>query len=430
MFTASEAAKEKTYSEAEIKARIQQELPRWIYEGGWIRRNYKTASWKGKLMGINTIGHLAEAAWHHPGLNASYAWVEVRLQNHAAKGITDKDFDLAKKSRTLCFGSPERKAALWKARPRISVLRTSTIRKAKHRWRALRRSDRDLPAYFDDAVAWKTEEIADVHGVSLHHGEECLLPLSQTLPVAPVNDRFAGDVIGDVVGIEGAALLARLSQEGRNVWPLHESIARRRAPEIGGHLNRRQALGLLDPRDGFRHDPENEQMIVQGPVVLDVPDHDRRGVTQGPGKENRCPGNTRNPADFDRVHELADRNSPLAKNLCDRCRPTTPNQHDAIDNAGQKQRNIAAVGDLHEIREEEAGIDAEEGAGDRPAREQPPAPNLTHGDEQEHRGHKHSRGNSDAVGGGQIVGLAEEQRQTRPDQASRIGRRPKCPMPA
>jgi hypothetical protein len=28
-----------------------------------------------------------------------------------------------------------------------------------------------------------------------------------------------------------------------------------------------------------------------------------------------------------------------------------PNQHDAIDNAGQKQGNISAVGDLHEIRE-------------------------------------------------------------------------------
>ena len=48
-------------------------------------------------MVINTVGHLAEAAWHHPDLTASYAWVEVRLMNHAAKGITDKDFELAKK---------------------------------------------------------------------------------------------------------------------------------------------------------------------------------------------------------------------------------------------------------------------------------------------------------------------------------------------
>ncbi|MGO8844858.1 MAG: 4a-hydroxytetrahydrobiopterin dehydratase, partial [Methylocella sp.] len=81
----SEAAKEKTYSEDEIKARLQQELPQWVYEGGWIRRTYKTAGWKGTLMVINTVGHLAEAAWHHPDLTASYAWVEIRLQNHAAK---------------------------------------------------------------------------------------------------------------------------------------------------------------------------------------------------------------------------------------------------------------------------------------------------------------------------------------------------------
>jgi len=52
---------------------------------------------KGTLMVVNTVGHLAEAAWHHPDITASYAWVEVRLMNHAAKGITDKDFELARK---------------------------------------------------------------------------------------------------------------------------------------------------------------------------------------------------------------------------------------------------------------------------------------------------------------------------------------------
>ena len=93
----SETAKEKTYSEAEITERLQKELPKWRYENGWIRRKYKTNSWKGTLMVINTVGHLAEAAWHHPDLAASYAFVEVKLMNHAAKGITDKDFELAKK---------------------------------------------------------------------------------------------------------------------------------------------------------------------------------------------------------------------------------------------------------------------------------------------------------------------------------------------
>ena len=95
--TMSEPKAERIYTDAEVEERLKAELPRWRLENGWIRRKYKTASWKGTLMVINTVGHLAEAAWHHPDIAASYAWVEVKLQNHAAKGITDKDFQLAKK---------------------------------------------------------------------------------------------------------------------------------------------------------------------------------------------------------------------------------------------------------------------------------------------------------------------------------------------
>ena len=48
-------------------------------------------------MAVNAVGHLAEAAWHHPDIACSYAWLEVKLMTHDAKGITDKDFELAKK---------------------------------------------------------------------------------------------------------------------------------------------------------------------------------------------------------------------------------------------------------------------------------------------------------------------------------------------
>ena len=85
------------YSEDQITARLAQELPHWRHENGWLRRKYKTHSWKSTLMVINTVGHLAEAAWHHPDIAASYAWVEVKLMTHDAKGITDKDFELARK---------------------------------------------------------------------------------------------------------------------------------------------------------------------------------------------------------------------------------------------------------------------------------------------------------------------------------------------
>ena len=87
---------DEVYAIDEIEARLKDELPNWYHEDGWIRRKYKTSGWKATLMVVNTVGHLAEAAWHHPDLTVSYAFVTVKLNNHAAKGITDKDFELAR----------------------------------------------------------------------------------------------------------------------------------------------------------------------------------------------------------------------------------------------------------------------------------------------------------------------------------------------
>ena len=33
---------EQVYNEEQIQARLQEELPNWYYENGWIRRKYKT----------------------------------------------------------------------------------------------------------------------------------------------------------------------------------------------------------------------------------------------------------------------------------------------------------------------------------------------------------------------------------------------------
>src|SRR5437667_4748332 len=109
--------RERTYSEAEIKARLGVELPHWWFEGGWIRRTYKTHGWKGTLMVINAVGHLAEAAWHHPDITASYAWVEVRLMTHTAKGITDKDFELARKIEEVVAWQPGKEGGALEGAP-------------------------------------------------------------------------------------------------------------------------------------------------------------------------------------------------------------------------------------------------------------------------------------------------------------------------
>ncbi len=101
---------EKVYSEQEIADKLAAELPSWFYEKGWIRRKYKTSGWKGTMMVVNTVGHLSEAAWHHPDLSVSYAFVIVKLTTHSAKGITDKDFELAKKIEQVVQWQPASEA--------------------------------------------------------------------------------------------------------------------------------------------------------------------------------------------------------------------------------------------------------------------------------------------------------------------------------
>lgn len=101
-----ESENEKTYNEQEIESHLKAQLPHWYLENGWIRRKYKTSGWKATMMVVNTVGHLAEAAFHHPDLTVSYAFVIVKLKNHAAKGITDKDFALAKKFEDVIMWQP------------------------------------------------------------------------------------------------------------------------------------------------------------------------------------------------------------------------------------------------------------------------------------------------------------------------------------
>ncbi|MDE1950128.1 MAG: 4a-hydroxytetrahydrobiopterin dehydratase [Burkholderiales bacterium] len=97
---------DEVYPSEEIEARLRAELPKWTYEDGWIRRKVRTSGWKSTLMVVNTVGHLAEAAWHHPDLSVSYAFVTVKLVNHAAKGVTEKDFALARKIEEVLMWQP------------------------------------------------------------------------------------------------------------------------------------------------------------------------------------------------------------------------------------------------------------------------------------------------------------------------------------
>ncbi len=114
----SERQAERTYNDAEVEERLKRDLPRWKLADGMIVRRYKTGSWKATLMVINTIGHLAEAAWHHPDIKAAYSWVGVALMTHSAKGITDKDFALAAKIEDVVGWQPAKEGGPLEGTPR------------------------------------------------------------------------------------------------------------------------------------------------------------------------------------------------------------------------------------------------------------------------------------------------------------------------
>lgn len=101
-----EQAADQVFSPEDVEARLKEELPKWTFDDGCICRRYKTHGWKGTLMVVNAVGHLAEAAWHHPDLAVSYALVIVKLVNHDARGITEKDFALAKKIEEVVTWQP------------------------------------------------------------------------------------------------------------------------------------------------------------------------------------------------------------------------------------------------------------------------------------------------------------------------------------
>jgi 4a-hydroxytetrahydrobiopterin dehydratase len=117
MTTMTKTPAERTYSEDEVRQRLETGLPRWRLDDGAISRRYDTNGWKATLMVINTVGHLAEAAWHHPDVAASWGWVEVRLSTHSANGITDKDFELAAKIDEVVMWQPAREGSALEGTP-------------------------------------------------------------------------------------------------------------------------------------------------------------------------------------------------------------------------------------------------------------------------------------------------------------------------
>lgn len=64
----------------------------------WKFKNFRTA-----MNFFAAVGELAESADHHPTFISEYTSMRVQLSTHDAKGLTTKDFELAKQIDDLVF---------------------------------------------------------------------------------------------------------------------------------------------------------------------------------------------------------------------------------------------------------------------------------------------------------------------------------------
>ena len=98
-------ADDQILTDAELQDALA-ELPGWEVRDGWLRRSFSTPGWTHTMALVQTIGYLAEAAWHHPDLKMGYAKVTVLLQTHRVRGITHSDVELARKIHEVAVWKP------------------------------------------------------------------------------------------------------------------------------------------------------------------------------------------------------------------------------------------------------------------------------------------------------------------------------------
>ena len=81
---------------AEIKTALAT-VPAWKHTGELIGRTYQFKDFPAAIKFVNAVAELAEQAWHHPDIDIRWNKVTLTLTTHDAGGLTEKDFDLARK---------------------------------------------------------------------------------------------------------------------------------------------------------------------------------------------------------------------------------------------------------------------------------------------------------------------------------------------
>ena len=84
-------------SDEDVQTRLAELGDGWEKYGNSLRREFKFDDFTGAVDFVNRLTPIANELNHHPDLFISWNLVRVSLISHSEHGITEKDFELAKK---------------------------------------------------------------------------------------------------------------------------------------------------------------------------------------------------------------------------------------------------------------------------------------------------------------------------------------------
>jgi 4a-hydroxytetrahydrobiopterin dehydratase len=87
-------------SSADIENRLTS-LPGWSFQDNSLVKTHDFSSYVAALDFVYALGHEAEEADHHPEINLNYKKATIRWSTHSAGGVTDADFQMARRSQVL-----------------------------------------------------------------------------------------------------------------------------------------------------------------------------------------------------------------------------------------------------------------------------------------------------------------------------------------
>jgi 4a-hydroxytetrahydrobiopterin dehydratase len=87
-------------SDEDVKERLK-ELEGWRQRGEYIVKSFDRGDFVGSVKFVDSLVEPAEEMNHHPDIAISWSQVEVAFSTHSEGGLTENDFELAKKVEEL-----------------------------------------------------------------------------------------------------------------------------------------------------------------------------------------------------------------------------------------------------------------------------------------------------------------------------------------